>query len=801
MKINYHLLPGQQLIKQKEVLNKREPIISIITPFYNDGEYIRQTANSVLNQTYPFFEWIIVDDGSTEKNSLEELEKIEKLDQRIKVFHKKNEGVSIARDYGVEKASSASRYLLFLDSDDLIISTYLECCYWTLETNKEASWAYMDTLNFGDNEFPWAKWFDSEQEKQDNLLVLTSLIRKEAFLEVGGFQLKGKALYEDWNLWLKLLQKQKYPVRIPVFGFWYRKKQSNTSELSKANNKRKELLKEIQQTAKLVTKKVKAIQYPLRKYDWDGVVEQVDTVVVPEYEKNSKINILMFAPWMTMGGADKFNLDLISKLDQSKFEITLITTEPVINTWRQKFEEQIENIYDVTTFLDRKYWASFICYIIKKNRVNLIFNTNSTFGYNVLPYLKAEFPEIPILDYIHMEEWYNRNGGFSRDSSAVASVIDKTFVCNGNSEKILIEHFGRKKEEVSTIYIGVDEKKFNIENYKPSELIEKYHLPSDKYIISFIARIDLQKRPHLLMKIIQKFCQIRQDCLFVIAGNGPMLDSVKKQAQEYGILKYIKFLGAVSNPSEIYAISDMTLNCSIKEGLALTAYESLSMGVPVVSADVGGQRELISKETGVIVPCMQKEKDIKDFKYQEKEIQPYVDGMLKILENLEYYKGNCRNRILGGFTIDQMIQNMSAIFEKVKNNPNPEKVKQGKALANSKDITKELINKYFLTHDREFIWLCEDFNLKLLNHEPDGNAYYEKMGKRQRVKAKLLRIANKIHLYHETEIAIKIIESIARFIKDFLQLLGKAVKLIGIRIANIFLKLLGKERIEYDANI
>ncbi len=62
-----------------------EPIISIITPYYNAQDYIEETAKSVLNQTFPYYEWIIVDDGSS-KEGQEKLKEIERLDTRIKVF-------------------------------------------------------------------------------------------------------------------------------------------------------------------------------------------------------------------------------------------------------------------------------------------------------------------------------------------------------------------------------------------------------------------------------------------------------------------------------------------------------------------------------------------------------------------------------------------------------------------------------------------------------------------------------------------------------------------------------------------
>ena len=320
---------------------------------------------------------------------------------------------------------------------------------------------------------------------------------------------------------------------------------------------------------------------------------------------------------------------------------------------------------------------------------------------------------MPIIDYVHMEEWYNRNGGFSRDSSAYSSVIDNTYVCNANSEKILVEHFKRKPEEVHTVYIGVDEKKFNLELYNKNEILKELKIePNGKKTIGFICRISEQKRPFLLLKVLEKLKQKREDFLVIVAGDGPWLADVKLETKKLKLTDNVVFLGNVKETEKIYAICDMTLNCSIKEGLALTAYESLSMGVPVVSADVGGQRELITDEVGVIVPCLQEEKDIFDFNYKEEEINPYVDGIVKILDNLEYYKKNCRNKILNGFTIDNMLKNMDEIFKKTKNNPRQAKVENGKALSKCENLAQEIITRNFAAAEPEYKWLCKDFNEK-----------------------------------------------------------------------------------------
>ena len=590
----FKLEPGKKLNKQETYIEK-EPIISVIVPFFNSKNYIEQTITSILNQTFPYYEILIIDDGSKDKGALEKLEKIKKLDSRIKVFHKENEGLAATRDFGAAKSSNSCKYLMFLDDDDLIEPTYLECAYWTLETNKDAAWAYSDSVGFDKQQYVWNKYFDSEKLKKVNELIAQALVRKSDFELVNGYELREKSVNEDWNFWLKLLAKEKKPVHMSFYGQWYRRKEDG--ELKRANDNKQRSLEIINQTASKINKKIEAIQYPKYKYNYDLIPENVENIIIPKIlTENNKINILFIIPWMITGGADLFNLNLVKGLDKNKFAITIITTEPNKNVLRQYFEKneefsQIANVYDLTSFLDQKYWVSFINYIIEKENINIILNSNSKFGYAVLPYLKSRHPQIPIIDYVHMEEWYNRNGGYSRYSAMYDSVIDKTLVCNENSRKILIDHFGKNSSDVETVYIGVNEKIFNPENYNKKELKQKYlGETQNKKIISYICRISEQKRPMLFLQIISKLKEQRQNFKAIVVGDGNLLPKMKEEAKKLHIYEDIIFTGRLQNTGEIYAISDITVNCSIKEGLALTSYESLSMEVPIVSSDVGGQK-------------------------------------------------------------------------------------------------------------------------------------------------------------------------------------------------------------------
>ena len=771
MKFDYSVTP----IYRKNDFDKIKvehfiPLVSIITPFYNSGKYINDTAISVLNQTFPWFEWIIVDDGSKDKESLKILEKLEKKDNRIKIYHKENEGLAATRDFGANKASKNSKYFLFLDDDDLIETNYIECSYYALETNPTASFSYTNIVGFGKKEYLWSMKFDIKTEIKRNLLVATALIRKEDFFSVDGYGTKEKGINEDWIFWLKLFSKSKIPLQLGYYGFWYRRKE--TGELKKAESNKQKTYELMKPHIKNVDLSLKSIEYPKDNYDWNDVFTAKNVFRVHSNITSNRTNILMIMPHIVMGGADKFNIDFLKGL-KKKYSVTAIFTNISDNEWLSEIKKYVDSYYILPSFLDRKYWHQFLEYLIRKNNTKLIFNTNSIYGYMVLPYLKNKFNNIRIMDYIHMEEWYNRNGGYSRDSSSVASVIDKTLVCNKNSENILVDFFKRKPTEIETVYIGVDENKFN-NDYTKKQIIElknKYEIPLDKKVITFIARIADQKRPFLLAEIIKSYMKKHDDSLFLICGDGPLLEQLKDEIKKNKLQDYVIFLGSIKNTKEIYAISDCTLNCSIKEGLALTTYESLSMGIPVVSSKVGGQAEIIDDTAGFVIETKQLEEDVLDYNYDDEEIEKFVKALEIVLRKNKYYKSNCRNKILSGFTINQMNAKMNKIIDDLIKSKNNKKF-------DNEDVAKELLDQYLLESKDEFKYFINFYDNKIQMAEWSRRQYYKDI---------IINKLIKLHIYNEVIIVYRIIRNIfGIFLVPFYIL--KLIFVLINRLKNILLK-------------
>ncbi|MFA7140593.1 MAG: glycosyltransferase, partial [Proteiniphilum sp.] len=103
-----------------------QPKVSVIIPVYNTDAYVEEAVRSIMNQTLRDIEIILIDDGSTD-NSLSVIEKLAREDSRIQYISQTNQGQSVARNAGLEKASG--EYIYFMDSDDILDADAFQLCY------------------------------------------------------------------------------------------------------------------------------------------------------------------------------------------------------------------------------------------------------------------------------------------------------------------------------------------------------------------------------------------------------------------------------------------------------------------------------------------------------------------------------------------------------------------------------------------------------------------------------------------------------------------------------------------------
>lgn len=179
-----------------------QPLISFIIAYYNAGATIQETIESILNQSYPNYDIWIVNDGSTDENSLKKLKEFECL-ENVNVLYQDNAGPSVARNHAIEKTKAA--FFVPLDADDLIQKNALQETVNEIFQNSEVGAVYGDFSWFGSNK-GIKKQDDFQLEKQFlmNQIAVTALIRKQMWQEIQGYDtyLSMPGL-EDWEFWLR----------------------------------------------------------------------------------------------------------------------------------------------------------------------------------------------------------------------------------------------------------------------------------------------------------------------------------------------------------------------------------------------------------------------------------------------------------------------------------------------------------------------------------------------------------------------------------------------------------------------
>lgn len=186
-------------------------MLSVVIPLYNKEKFIVETLKSVLNQTFKNFEIVIVDDGCTD-NSVNEIKKIQ--DTRIRIIHQKNQGVSAARNAGIQAAKYD--WVALMDSDDLWKEEYLEtqielhrkypncnvlvCNYEFRSPRGKVSYPIINKCQFIANDGIINNYFEICSNSSPLITSISIVVRKKSLIDIGGFPVGVKS-GEDLLTW------------------------------------------------------------------------------------------------------------------------------------------------------------------------------------------------------------------------------------------------------------------------------------------------------------------------------------------------------------------------------------------------------------------------------------------------------------------------------------------------------------------------------------------------------------------------------------------------------------------------
>jgi glycosyltransferase involved in cell wall biosynthesis len=208
-------------------------LVSVVIPCYNPAPFLRETLASLSAQTHPRIEVIVVNDGSTNPESLALLKEIS---TQVDIYlEQPNKGLGAARNTGFREAHG--NFVLPLDADDLIEPTCIAEYLRALLHDESAAFAYGDYQVFGTKNYPETTGkYNLEQLLTQNILIYASLIRKKVWEDSGGYDESMRLGYEDWEFWLRLGSRGHFGHHIPKSLFRYRKHGASLYDTALANH-------------------------------------------------------------------------------------------------------------------------------------------------------------------------------------------------------------------------------------------------------------------------------------------------------------------------------------------------------------------------------------------------------------------------------------------------------------------------------------------------------------------------------------------------------------------------------------
>ncbi len=623
------------------------PAVAIITPYYNTGVLFEETVAAVRRQTLQHWEWVIVNDGSTDSAALRVLDPLRGGDARIHVIDQPNRGLPAARNAGV--AATSAPLLFFLDSDDLIAPTALEKLAWLLHSDERPAFATSWSTVFGAEELRWPRGFGTRDHFLfENMATPMVMIRRAVFEAVGGFDEARTRGLEDYELWLRCAaqgfwgrdiaeflvhQRRKHPQQYPGYTWAVRDDPRHYAAFRREMRQRYPAL--------FRDGLPQLPPHDDRPFAPIGLQPPfTNPLALP-----GRRRLLLLMARLDMGGVSTFALALLQQLAARGYHCTVCATMPGSHPLLAEFE-QYADVFVPEHFLRRADIPCFLSYLIESRRADAVLISNSVLGYRLLPWLRARHPRVALLDYTHMRDPDCANQGNPGFSAEYALLLDRQLASSAELRDWIVEH-GAPPEQCAVVYTSADVARWRPDPAARARVRAELAIGVGERVLLHAARITAQKQPQVLARVLLQLARAGLPFRCVVAGDGPDLPWLRAFVRDHGLRERVLLLGAVeaSRVRDLMAAADILFLPSAYEGLALVLFEAMSCGVVPVTVDSGGQRELVTPDSGVLV---------KPDQHQEQRYVAALEWLLRASRQLAAMQAAARRRIAEQFSIEQM---------------------------------------------------------------------------------------------------------------------------------------------------
>lgn len=640
-KANYGGTPGSAWRKKLSLAPPERgvaPVLSIVTPFYDGAPVFRETVTAVLGQSLQAWEWVIVDDASTDPASIGLLDGLEREDARIRVVrHAENLGRSAARNTGVREA--ATDLLYPLDQDDLLEPTALEKTLWYLTTHPEHAFANAWCVGFGAQSYLWNRGFEQEHDfLSENQVSGRALIRRSVFDAVGGYDESLREGYEDWDFWLRCAERSLWGGTIREHLEWFRRKAPAASWEDPAR------MAAFRDTLRERHPRLVAGAFPKTERRVDAPPPAIGLPFEnPTAPHPRRVLVLASSLDFHAGGARLLGVaDVISK---QGWQITVaVATEAEGADCERALGRLTADVFVLDRFLPAQDQPRFLDYILASRGIAAVLCESNAYGRLMAAWLRARHPAPLYAELVDDDP--NRAEALldPRREDVSRSPFDLRIA----TTQALADALRPTSHAVAQVPPTVDTTAWKPRREPRRWLRPHWGAEGDDVIALFTGRLSERNRPRLVCRALLELARREVPFRAVIQGEGEAAPWIRDFVARHALESRVR-IEPTPGPDWLLksmAAADVFLAPS-RDGLPILALRAMSMGLPVVAVDGAALAEAVDAEVGIVVA----ERD------DDAEVAAFADAIERLGADAELRRRlsqAARRRVLGRFGPDRV---------------------------------------------------------------------------------------------------------------------------------------------------
>lgn len=614
--------------------------ISIVMPTYNGSKYIRQSIDSCLNQTYQNIELVIVDDCSKD-----ETPDIIRSYNDPRISYIRNEvNQRLPRSLNIGFKHAQGDYLTWTSDDNYFAPTAIEEMHTCLK-NQQGDFVYCDLYNVYVNEqdkIKERKLQDPERIKIEDCVGACFMYSRRVYEKVGDYNADAE-LVEDYEYWIRVsLQFSLHHIAKPLYFYRYHDLSLWGTKYAKIQimefllKFKYDFLTEEETNWALRGLKMKSkndfsigqkiinkfcykskIQTTLKNFKSGGISyrearEEISSLIYgrPDEEKHF-VFLRKFSSEWDWGGTETLLMDWFDKINFGKCQVSLIVPAGSKSIFEQKMLGKAwkVNVIEMPFSLRAGAWPRFramIDFLKTLKPDEIIFVHGWYADFRAAEFLAAWFAAKGQV-YLHENGFppvleASKGPGLWMLSQRFFVAL-KSFFCrsiltvsNGVKDRFA-NYWGYPKNKITVVHHGVDVNRFFPFEETRANMRKAWNIDATALVVFIPARLAQEKRIDRAIDAFDRLAANFSNASLLIAGQGPLEQALKDQANSKQSAHQIRFLGRIDNVADVLRMSDVFVCSSEFESLGISLIEAMATGLICISTDCSGPADIIKSGT------------------------------------------------------------------------------------------------------------------------------------------------------------------------------------------------------------